>query len=96
MSNPQRIVVVDPTIKDETTDQTGTGYGWKCILFNCNCHSFQDVEIALAKAGVPDGKKIAVVVHNKGSAVVFSGEPQQCEAIAMILEDAGLNVKVSQ
>jgi len=86
----------DPSTRDDTTNRSGSGLGWRVCLFNCNCHSFSDVEIALAKAGIPGGARLATIVHNKGSAVVYEGQPQEAEMVAMILEDAGLKVKVSQ
>ena len=35
-------------------------------------------------------------VHTKGSAVVHQGHRERCEAVAAVLEDIGLFVKVSQ
>jgi len=74
----------------------GSGHMWAVCLFNCECHSFLEVEIALARAGIPNGKRFATIIHNKGSAVVFEGTPQRAEAVAMILESYGLKVKITQ
>lgn len=81
------------------TDDTARGLAWKTILFNCNCHSFQDVAVQLMKAircSYEKGMQYANVVHHTGSAVVYSGPKERCEAVAGVLEDAGLRVKVDQ
>ena len=41
-------------------------------------------------------RKLAWEVHSKGSAVVYTGHRERCEAVAMVLEDIGLVVKVSE
>lgn len=81
----------------EITDGTDLGSGWRTILFNCNCHSFDQVEKSLIKAtGCPISKarSISTTIHNKGSAVVIEGPATKCEEVAMILEADGLKVKV--
>lgn len=81
----------------EITDGTDLGSGWRTILFNCNCHSFDQVEKSLIKAiacGLGKARDIATTIHNKGSAVVIEGTAVKCEEVAMILEADGLKVKV--
>lgn len=88
-----------PVQQVEPTDTSGKGLGWKTILFNCNCHSFDDVERQLMKAircGLALARNIAWEVHSKGKAVIYSGPRERCEAVAMVLEDIGLKVKVAQ
>ncbi len=83
--------------KKKTTDGSSRGLPWLTILFNCDCHSFDDVAIQLMKAiRVPysQGKAIATIIHNTGSAVVYTGHRERCEAVAMVLESIGLRVKV--
>lgn len=83
----------------QTTDGSSRGLGWKTILFNCNCHSFQDVARQLMKAircSYEKGMQYANVVHHTGSAIVFSGPKERCEAVAGVLEDIGLRAKVDQ
>jgi ATP-dependent Clp protease adapter protein ClpS len=81
------------------TDGTTRGLPWSTILFNCNCHTFDDVALQLMKAircSYPDGIRIANVVHHQGKAVVYTGHRERCEAVAAVLEDIGLIVKVAQ
>jgi ATP-dependent Clp protease adapter protein ClpS len=81
------------------TDGTTRGVPWSTILFNCSCHSFEDVAKQLMKAvrvSYDAGMRIAETVHTGGKAVVYTGHRERCEAVAMVLEDIGLLVKVSQ
>ncbi len=88
-----------PGIEKKTTDGTTRGTPWNTILFNCNCHSFEDVARQLMKAirvSYDGGMRIAEVVHTSGKAVVYTGHRERCEAVAMVLEYIGLLTKVSQ
>ena len=83
----------------EPTDTTRKGFICKTILLNCNCHSFDEVEVQLIKAircSLSRARQIAWEVHTKGSAVVYTGPKERCEAVAMVLEDIRLLVKVSE
>ncbi len=92
-------VTAEPEIEKKTTDDSETGSAWRTILFNCNCHTFDEVERQLMKAircTLSRARRISMEVHTQGSAVVYLGPRERCEAVAMILEDIGLAVKVSQ
>jgi len=85
---------------DKTSDSSGKrGFICHTILFNCNCHSFDQVEHQLIKAircPLSRARAIAAKVHNTGSERVYTGPRERCEAVAMVLEDIGLVVKVSE
>ena len=83
----------------QPTDGSRRGIPWKTILFNCNCHTFDQVASQLTKAirvSHDQGMAMASVVHNTGSAVVYVGHRERCEAVAMVLEAIGLRTKVAQ
>lgn len=89
----------DSILLDLPTDRNGMGLGWKTVLFNCNCHSFQEVAVQLMKAircSYEKGMQLANVVHYTGSAIVYSGVKERCEAVAMVLQDIRLRVNVEQ
>jgi ATP-dependent Clp protease adapter protein ClpS len=89
----------NPSEAPDTTDGTTSDFGCKVVLFNCNCHSFSDVEQALQKAtgcGLGKARSLANQVHETGNAVVYEGEPEKAESVAIILEDARLVVKVTK
>ncbi len=88
-----------PAASETEEADTGQTSGWKTILFNCECHTFDEVERQLIKAircTLSQARKYSMEVHTKGSAVVYRGPRERCEAVAMVLEDIGLIVKVSQ
>lgn len=85
------------TGQPETIDRSRRGLGWRTVLFNCNCHSFQDVAVQLMKAIRCDyqrGLALANVVHHTGCATVYSGHRERCEAVGAVLQDIGLRVQV--
>jgi len=73
--------------------------GWRVILFNCDCHSFEQVEAVLLKAvrcSLSQARAFSWEIHSKGSAVVYQGALERCEAVADVIGAIGLQVKVSQ
>jgi ATP-dependent Clp protease adapter protein ClpS len=67
--------------------------GWKVVLRNCDCHTFQEVALQLMRAircTYPRGLQLANTVHAAGSAVVYQGHQERCEAVAEVLGSIGL------
>ena len=88
-----------PSKIKKPTDGSKRGLPWSTILFNCNCHTFDDVARQLIKAirvSYEGGMRFAEIVHTQGRAVVYTGPRERCEAVAMVLEEIGLRVKVVQ
>ena len=85
---------------EETTDaETDYDSGWKTILFNCECHTFDEVERQLIKAircTLSVARRFSTEVHEKGFAVVYRGPKERCEAVAMTLGEIGLRADVSE
>jgi ATP-dependent Clp protease adaptor protein ClpS len=84
---------------EEITDLgTGGGEGSKVFLFNCECHSFEDVITQLLKAvpGMtrPLAEDLAWRVHTQGLAEVYRGGTSECERVSKILGETGLIVQV--
>jgi ATP-dependent Clp protease adaptor protein ClpS len=76
----------------------GGGEGSKVYLFNCDCHTFDDVIAQLMKA-VPgmtrvEAEELAWRVHSQGLAEVYRGGAPECERVAAILAEIGLIVQV--
>ncbi|HTU00722.1 MAG TPA: ATP-dependent Clp protease adaptor ClpS [Candidatus Sulfotelmatobacter sp.] len=86
-------------VPDEVADtDVGGGDGHKVYLFNCECHTFEQVIVQLVKA-VPGmtrqaAEEIAWRVHTQGLAEVYRGGMPECERIAAILAEIGLIVQV--
>ena len=88
-----------PSKQTETTDGTKTRLPWSTVLLNCNCHTFDQVARQLMKAirvSYERGMMLANVVHHTGSAVIYTGPRERCEAVAMVLEQIGLLTRVCQ
>ena len=86
-----------PTSDTETVDSSQTGYAWRVTLLNCDCHSFDEVEKQLIQAlrcSIAQARSFSWEVHSQGAAVVYEGPRERCEAVAAVLEDIRLTVKV--
>jgi ATP-dependent Clp protease adaptor protein ClpS len=83
----------------EVEDRTvGGGEGSQVFLFNCECHTFDQVITQLMKA-VPGmthtlAEELAWRVHNSGLAEVYRGGAPDCDRVAKILGETGLIVQV--
>ena len=86
--------------KTETPSHGGTGgHGWRTVLLNDEWHTFQEVASQLVKAircTYEKGLALANVVHLTGSAIVYQGPKERCEAVAEVLEAIKLKTQVTQ
>lgn len=83
----------------EDPADTERGPAWRVILFNCECHTFDQVEAVLIKAthcSISQARAHSWEVHSKGSAVVYEGPLERCEAVADVIAAIGLQVKINQ
>ena len=81
----------DTDVIDEVINQA------KVILFNDEIHSFDDVIIQLIKAincSTDRAELLAYEVHNKGKAVVFSGDMHECLRVSSILDEIALLTQI--
>ena len=71
---------------------------WKTILFNCDCHTFDEVEKVVMKAircTLSRARQISHEVNARGNAVIYIGHRERCEAVADVVASIGLRVKVA-
>lgn len=81
----------------EIPADTGAGHGWRTVLLNDDWHTFQEVALQLMKAvrcTYEKGLALANVVHLTGSAIVYQGPKERCEAVAEVLEEIRLKTQV--
>lgn len=74
-------------------------HGWRTVLFDDDWHTFQEVAGQLVKATrctYERGLALANVVHHTGSAIVYQGPKERCEAVAEVLEAIKLKTQVCQ
>ena len=86
-----------PAVEEEQDTRTGAG-GSRVFLFNCDCHSFEEVIVQLLKA-VPNmtrplAEELAHRAHAEGLAEVYRGGAKDCDRVARILGETGLIVQV--
>jgi ATP-dependent Clp protease adaptor protein ClpS len=78
--------------------EIGGGEGGKVFLFNCDCHSFEEVITQLLKAipGMtrPLAEELAWRAHTQGLAEVYRGSASECDRVAKVLGETGLIVQV--
>ncbi len=91
-----------PLTIPEVTEETGTGTGdrleSRVIVYNCDCHTYQQVITLLCKY-VPSmtssrAFELAYRIDHEGQAIVFEGETEQAEHIAAGIASGGLRVVV--
>ena len=83
----------------KASTQATHGFAAKTILFNDEVHTFDEVARQLVKAigcTYSRGMTLANVVHYTGSAIVYTGHVERCEAVAMVLEDIKLKTLVER
>jgi ATP-dependent Clp protease adapter protein ClpS len=88
-----------PVVEEETGTATTVEPPWITILWNCDCHTFEQVARQLMKAiacSYDEGMAIAGRVHKNGSAVVRVGAKTECERVGRILAEIGLRVSVAE
>ena len=78
--------------------EVGGDGGSKVFLFNCDCHSFEEVIAQLLKAvpGMtrPLAEELAWRAHTQGLAEVYRGSASECDRVAKVLGETGLIVQV--
>ena len=87
------------TVSIETTSiDVGDGFDARVIVFNCECHTYEQV-IALFCQYIPGmtspkAFELAWKIDHDGEAIVFAGALEQAEEIAAKLAGGGLRVAV--
>ena len=72
---------------------------WIVILYNCECHTFEQVESILQKAtgcSLEKAEAIAWEVHTRGRSICFSGTQEECERVARIIASIRLQVETDR
>lgn len=94
------VMEVRAPVRSPKKSRGGTaGFEAKTILYNDDVHTFDEVARQLMRAircSYPQGMALANTVHTVGSAVVYTGALERCEAVAMVLEEIGLKTNVER
>lgn len=97
MSSVPATVAIPETIEASTTG-TGDGLEARVVVYNCNCHTYQQVITLFCEAipGMTAAKafELAWRIDHEGSATVYTGDWKTAEGIAKHLAGGGLRVAV--
>ena len=90
--------LVTPLASETPTTSTGDGLEARVIVYNCDCHTYQQV-IALFCQHIPGMSsskafELAWKIDHDGEAVVYAGTLKESEDIAAKLGAGGLKVSV--
>jgi ATP-dependent Clp protease adaptor protein ClpS len=76
-----------------------TGGPYIVILYNCDCHTFDEVIGQMQKAtgcSYEKGQEVANEVHTRGRAIAYTGSQEECERVANILREIRLQVETDR
>jgi len=97
MPNPSTPLAV-PSVTEEIKTGSGDGLEARVIVYNCDCHTYQQVIDLFCRfiPGMTSSKafELAYRIDHQGEAVVFAGGSDQAEEIAAKLAGGGLRVSV--
>ncbi|MCS7000356.1 MAG: ATP-dependent Clp protease adaptor ClpS [Bacteroidota bacterium] len=82
-----------PELEVETT----VGTPAKCILYNDDWHTFDEVIAQLVKAtgcSVEEAESLTWEVHTRGKAAVYEGPLSDCLRVSSILEEIALHTSI--
>lgn len=93
-ATPQTI----PEITEDIQTGSGTGLESRVVVFNCDCHTYQQVIQLFCRfiPGMTPTKafELAYRIDHDGQAIVYNGPLEQAEDIAAKLAGGGLKVVV--
>ncbi len=84
---------------EEIVTPVDTDGPWVVILYNCNCHTFDDVigQLQLAiSCSLEQAESIAFEAHTRGRAIAFTGEAPEAERVAGVLRAIRLQVETDR
>jgi len=93
------VQTIDAPDEREQRTPPGSDGPFVVILYNCDCHTFDDVITQLVKAtGCTEerAEAHAMEVHTKGRSIVYSGDDEECEKVAGILRQIKLQVETDK
>ncbi|MGI4790847.1 MAG: ATP-dependent Clp protease adaptor ClpS [Janthinobacterium lividum] len=93
------VQTIDAPDEREQRTPPGSNGSYIVILYNCDCHTFEQVITQLQKAiGCTEekGEAFAMEVHTTGRSIVYSGSDTECEKVANVLREIKLQVETDK
>ena len=85
--------------RDDLRERSEITGPWIVIIYNCECHTFDDVEQIVQQAtgcALEKAEAIAWEIHTEGRAICFSGTQTECERVAKIIASIRLQVETDR
>ena len=92
-------ILPDYEILERPHESAGSDGPWVVILYNCDCHSFDEVILQLQKAtgcSLEKAMEIALEAHTRGRAIAYTGAAVDCERAAGVLRSIRLQVETDR
>jgi len=85
-------------VLDREETRTELSPTWQVILFNCQCHNFEEVIIQLMKCNLTQQQAewCAMEAHAGGRTIPYEGEKAEAEKVYGILHSIQLQVELRQ
>jgi ATP-dependent Clp protease adaptor protein ClpS len=93
----ETIIQISPGILEQLEGQVDTP--WVVILYNCDCHSYEEVIFQVQKAtGCSLEKAVWITqeAHTTGRAIAYSGPLDECERVLGVLRSIKLQVELDK
>ena len=93
--SPNKIIITKSVLRGSGD---GTS-GWKTTLFNCDCHTFDEVIAQICKAigcTTQTATSLANIAHHTGQVKVCGGSQEYCETVCDVLGSIGLRATVNE
>ena len=96
-TDTETIIQISPGILNQLDDSVDSP--WVVILYNCDCHSYEEVIFQVQKATGCSLEKAVWITHEahiNGRAVTFTGTLDDCERVMGILRAIKLQVELDK
>ena len=93
MYDSDTLEILEPEVIDSTTSTLSA----KCILFNDEWHSFEEVIeqiIKATKCSFEKAERHTMEVHFNGKSVVYTGDLSRALSVSTVLEEISLRTNV--
>lgn len=90
-------IQIAPSILDQLDEAVDSP--WVVILYNCDCHSYEEVIFQVQRATGCSLEKAVWITHEAhvtGRAITYSGTLEECERVARVLRDIQLQVETDK
>lgn len=93
----QTVPTVDEILEEDlTTDVTRP---WNVILYNDDWHAIDEVVLQVQKAtgySLERAVEVTLEAHQRGRAVAFTGDKEECKLVATVLREIRLQVEIDE